>query len=47
MSGLWAVGVLVGVDLLMTGFSLIAIAATICGLRDALQSAAASSDVST
>ncbi|MCP4889755.1 HdeD family acid-resistance protein [Rubripirellula sp.] len=39
MSGLWAVGVLVGVDLLMTGFSLIAIAATIRGLRDAVQGA--------
>jgi uncharacterized membrane protein HdeD (DUF308 family) len=33
MSGLWAVGVLVGVDLLMTGISVIAVATTIKQLQ--------------
>ena len=46
MSGDWAVGVLVGVDLLTTGFSLIAIAATMRGLREAVQDAASNSDAS-
>ena len=33
VSGLWAVGILVGVDLLTTGISMLALASTIRGLR--------------
>ncbi|MCG8585365.1 MAG: HdeD family acid-resistance protein [Pirellulales bacterium] len=36
VSGLWAVGILVGVDLLMTGISMIAVSSTISKLDDAL-----------
>ena len=34
VSGLWAVGILVGVDLLMTGISMVALAATVRQVRD-------------
>jgi uncharacterized membrane protein HdeD (DUF308 family) len=33
ISGLWAVGILVGVNLLMTGISLVAVASTVRGLK--------------
>jgi len=33
ISGIWAIGVLVGINLLMTGFSLVMVASTIRGLK--------------
>ena len=34
VSGLWAVGILVGVDLLMTGISMVALASTVRRIRN-------------
>jgi uncharacterized membrane protein HdeD (DUF308 family) len=41
VSGLWAVGILVGIDLLMTGISLVALGFTVRQLRNAAKDAAA------
>jgi uncharacterized membrane protein HdeD (DUF308 family) len=41
LSGLWAVGVLVGVDLLMTGASMIALALTLKRFQQAVKEQAA------
>jgi uncharacterized membrane protein HdeD (DUF308 family) len=41
VSGLWAVGILVGVDLLMTGISMVALASTVRRLKSLAKDAAA------
>ena len=41
VSGLWAFGILVGVDLLMTGISLIALASTLSRLKKLTREVAA------